>query len=311
MNHKILYIAMVGWAASGLRSQADNISTTLSEWNLITAGNLQDVTDVNGNTYVGGNVTVANSFDVGTSDSATVQPGNYSLAVDGNINSGGTIDVDAGNTVVGGTVTGRTISGGTVTKGSLASVPSSPVSTVDSASTAWSKMTANSSAAVSGGTLNFNCANSATLAVFNITAATLFKQNQSFGLKLGSSTAQVVINVSGTSATEAGGENFNGLFSSWGNRVVFNFYQATSVSLSGSIYGYVVAPDATVSTTSTIVGGVMANVLNSSSEVERCAGTSDYANTPAVPDAGNTAGLLGLSFSSLALVRRRYFGRAA
>ena len=101
MNHKILYIAMVGWAASGLRSQADNISTTLSEWNLITAGNLQDVTDVNGNTYVGGNVTVANSFDVGTSDSATVQPGNYSLAVDGNINSGGTIDVDAGNTVVG------------------------------------------------------------------------------------------------------------------------------------------------------------------------------------------------------------------
>jgi choice-of-anchor A domain-containing protein len=136
MNHKILYIAMVGWAASGLRSQADNISTTLSEWNLITAGNLQDVTDVNGNTYVGGNVTVANSFDVGTSDSATVQPGNYSLAVDGNINSGGTIDVDAGNTVVGGTVTGRTISGGTVTKGSLASVPSSPVSTVDSASTA-------------------------------------------------------------------------------------------------------------------------------------------------------------------------------
>jgi choice-of-anchor A domain-containing protein len=260
---------------------------------------------------VGGNVTVANSFDVGTSDSASVQAGNYSLAVDGNINSGGTINVDTGNTVVGGTVTGRTISGGTVTKGSLSSVPSSPVSQVESASTAWSKMTANGTTALSGNTLSFNCGNSPTLAVFNITAASLFKQNQSFALNLGTSTAQVVINVSGTSAAEAGGENFNANFTTWGNRVIFNFYQATSVSLSGSIYGYVVAPDATVSTSSTIVGGVMANVLNSSSEVERCAGTADYANSPAVPDAGNTAGLLGLSFSSLALVRRRYFGRAA
>jgi choice-of-anchor A domain-containing protein len=310
MKFSMLPVVVAVLVMSGWHSSGGQISTILSEWNVITAGNLESVSDFNGNAYVGGNLTDSSSFTVAGNDHYSMPPGNVSLAVAGSISGGGPINVNAGNVVVGGSINGRTLnmnSHGSVTQGNPAALPASPVALVTSASKSWSALTANSTASAQNNDLTFNCAGNASLAVFNITASRLFAQNQSFDLNLGASTAQVIINVSGTSINEAGGENFNGNFSSWGNRVVFNFYDATSLSLSSSIYGYVVAPEATVSSRSTIVGGLMAETLDTSSEVELPSQAPHYADV--VPDGGGTCALLGLSLSGLAALRRTVFRR--
>jgi choice-of-anchor A domain-containing protein len=313
MKNKVLFVVLTSLTASGVRSEASQIGVDMSDWNIITSGNLQDVTDFNGNAYVGGNVTAGNSFDVATSDNGGMPAGNYSLAVAGNINSGGNINVDHGNVVVGGTTSGRTINingGGTLTQGNPSAVPSSPFAQVASASQYWSGLAANSTAAIANNQISFNCAANSSVAVFNVTASQLFAQNQNLILNPSASTAQILINVSGTSATEAGGQNFSGNFQNWANRVVLNFYQATTVAFDSSVDGYVVAPDATVSGNAPIVGGVAAASLNNNSEVELPSSAANYLSAPdlsdpGVPDGGTTASLLGLAFTGIAIIRRQ------
>jgi choice-of-anchor A domain-containing protein len=312
MKNKILVLALTSLAASGFRSQASQIGVDLADWNIITSGNLEDVSDYDGNAYVGGNVTVGNSFDVGNANTQGHPAGNVSLAVAGNISGGNPINVDSGNVVVGGSISGRSFNnngGGTVTQGNPAAVPASPVAQVTSASHYWSGLAANSSVAVANNNITFNCAANQSLAVFNISASQLFAQNQNPVFNLAGSTVQILVNVSGTTAAELNSENF-GNNRSLAEEVVWNFYQATSVALSGGIDGYVVAPDATVTGSSPIVGGVMAQTLDTTSEVELGSGTANYASAPdlvsSVPDGGTTAALLGLAFSGVAVIRRKF-----
>ena len=317
MNNKKLFVALTLAGTCGLGAQATQIGTLLSEWNVVTSGNLTGVTDVQGNVYVGGNYTVANSTDIGTSDSNVMPAGNVSLAVAGNFSTGNPSHVNAGNAVVGGTVTGtiNMNSGGTLTHGNPAALPSSPVAAITSASLYWSTLGANSSFSTANNQINFVCNNNQNVAVFNLTASQLFAQNQSLSLTAAAITKNIIINVSGISVAEFNSENFLGAFTSWGSKVVFNFYQATTVSLPGSsLYGYIVAPGAAVTANSPIVGGVMASTLSTSSEVE-LSGTPCYSdlpdvptttpNVPAVPDASATALLLGIALSGAAALRHK------
>jgi len=308
MKPKILMTVLAAAAASTLRTQASQIDVDLQDWSIITSGNLEDVSDYQGNAYVGGNVTVGNSFDSGTQDS---DAGNVSLAVAGNVSGGNPVNVDSGSVVVGGTTSGRSFNfngGGSLTSGNPAAVPSSPVAQVASASQYWSGLAANSTVSIVPNSITFNCAANQSVAVFNITAAQLFAQNQNPTFNLSGSTVQILVNVSGTTAAELNSENFANL-SSLAKNLVWNFYQATSVSLSG-IDGYVIAPDATVTASSPIVGGVAAINLNTTSEVELGgSGPTDYLSAPdlaTVPDGGTTAVLLGAAFTGLAFVRRKY-----
>lgn len=315
MKTRKLLIALSLVGAASLPAHASNIGTILSEWSVITSGNLTGVTDVQGNAYVGGNISVGNSIDFGNNDSDTMPAGNVGLAVAGSVNSGNSaININAGNVVVGGTDTGgfNNNSGGTIKTSSPGSLPSSPVSAVTAASSYWSGLTANSSASIANNVITFNCNASQSVAVFNVSASQLFQQNQSLALVTASGTKDVIINVSGTSATMLNSENVNSGFQSAANKVIFNFYQANNVSLQGSsLDGYVIAPNATVGADSPIVGGVMAETLDTGSEVD-LGGTPSYASLPdvtSVPDGGTTATLLGISFSGLAIIRRKYFGR--
>lgn len=295
-------------AISGLSLQATTVNP-LSEWCIITSGDLANVSDFYGNAYVGGNVTVQNSFDAAINDGNTMPSGNASLSVAGNINSGGAIQVNAGNVVVGGTISsGRTVnmnSQGTVSQGNTSLLPSSPVAQVTSSSLYWSALAANSSASANNNVLTLNCSQSSTLAVFNLTASQLLgTANQNIALSASSSTKQIIINVSGLNASELTSVNFLSSFASQANSVIFNFYQATKVSLSSETYGYVVAPGATVSSVAPIVGGVMCETLDTSSEVE-LSGTPNYTSA-SVPDGASTAALLGLALSGLAVIRRKF-----
>ena len=273
MKTKIAMMALTVLAANEVNLRAGDINTLLSEWSVVTAGNLNMVNDIQGTAYVGGNVTVPNSFNAGTVGNSAIPTSEVSLAVAGNIDNGGNIQVNGGSVVAGGTIS-RTInmnSGGTQTQNDPAGLPASPVAQITSASQYWSGLAGNSSTSVANnGQLDFNCSSSSSLAVFNVNASTMFGSGyQGFTLMPSSATGDVLINVQGTSVNWASGgffSQFNTPY--WNGRVLFNFYDATSVTLSGLIGGYVIAPKANVTVENNIDGGIMANTLTVDSEVD-------------------------------------------
>jgi choice-of-anchor A domain-containing protein len=287
-----------------------DVNALLSEWSVVTSGNLELVNDIQGSAYVGGDVTVPNSFNVATGSSSLSRSA-VSLAVVGNIDNGGNLQVNGGSVVAGGTIS-RTInrnSGGTYTPNDPAGLPASPVSAITSASQYWSALTANSSTSVAAnGQLNFNCANSS-LAVFNISAQQMFNSGyQGFTLNPGSGTSEVIINLDAASSSGSVNWSTGSFFSQfntpyWDSRVLLNFYNATDVTLSGLIGGYVVAPNATVTEDNNIDGGVMAQNLIVDSEVDLPSdnGTSAWdGDLPSVPEASTWAWASGLGTIVLA-----------
>jgi hypothetical protein len=83
--------------------------------------------------------------------------------------------------------------------------------------------------------------------------------------------------------------------------VIFNFYNATSVTLSGLMGGYVVAPNANVTEENNIDGGVMAANLTVDSEVDLPCGSATPwdGNVPAsvpapVPEPASWVSAIGL-----------------
>jgi choice-of-anchor A domain-containing protein len=316
MKVKVAIVALTALAAEQMNVHAQDVNSLLSEWSVVTAGNLEMVNDIQGAAYVGGNVTVPNSFNAGTVGNSAIPTSEISLAVAGNIDNGGNIQVNGGSVVAGGTIS-RTInmnSGGTQTQNDPAGLPESPVAEITSASQYWSGLAANSSTSVANnGQLDFNCTSSSSLAIFNINASTMFGSGyQGFTLIPGSSTGDVLINVQGTSVNW----NTGGFFSQfntpyWNGRVLFNFYNATSVTLSGQIGGYVVAPNANVTEQNNIDGGGMANTLTVDSEVdlpESGSASAWYGDLPnaVVPEPSTAVpGLSALALVALSFFRRK------
>jgi choice-of-anchor A domain-containing protein len=276
-----LLIATVAFVASHANGQ--NANADLAEWNVITSDNLDLVqSDIQGLSYVGGNVTVPSAFNVGTAGPGLIPTTTTSLAVVGNITGGVNLSVNGGSVVVGGTIDDHLNmnSGGTQTQNDPSGLPASPISTIDSASRFWSGLTTNSVTSVeNNGRLEFNCNSGQSTAVFDISAQTLFDSGyQGFDLSTFSSTATVLINVSGSSVDWTTG-NFGPDFNTagWDGKVLFNFYQANTVMLSGQLGGYIVAPDANVTLDATLQGGIMCSNLTADGEIDLP--TGDTSNT--------------------------------
>ena len=220
--------------------------------------------------------------------------------------------------MVGGTVS-RTVnmnSHGTITQGNPAALPASPVAQITSASQYWSTLAANSSTSVANnGQLNFNCASSSALAVFNVNASQMFGSGyQGFALNPSAGTGDVIINIEGSVVNWNSGSFFSQFNTSqWNGRVLFNFFDATSVTLSGLIGGYVVAPNADVTENNNIDGGVMAKDLTVQSEVDLPTGGNPSAwfgklpNVVSVPEASTgvfAVGALAMTVGLLTLENR-------
>jgi choice-of-anchor A domain-containing protein len=249
--------------------RGQDVNSLMSEWSIVTAGNLYGINEFQGRAYVGGDVAVPNSFNVATAGG--ISPGTVSLAVGGNIDSGGNIQVNGGSVVVGGSILGgRTFnlnSGGTVQQ-QAASLPASPVPQFAAASGYWATLPANSAAPSvnASGQLEFACAAGASVAVFDVNASALADPNHALALSPSSATKDVIINIAGTAVNI--NANFIDSFTSLGSKVVINCPTATTVNLATSIYGYVVAPTANVIAGDDIFGGVMAGSLTVDSEVD-------------------------------------------
>ena len=280
----LLVAAMV---IATLNGHGQNVNSLLSEWSVVTSDNLMMVNDIQGLAYVGGNVTVPNSFNVATG-SSSIPNSTISLAVGGNIDNGGNLQVNGGSVVAGGSID-RTInmnSGGTYKANDPTGLPASPVGAIASASRYWSTLSANSTTSENAGQqLVFNCEAGASVAIFNISASQMFNFGyQGFVLMPAESTEDVLINVEGANVNWTSG-NFASEFNTptWDTLTMFNFYDATNVSLSGLIGGYVVAPDANVMLGNNIDGGIMASNLTVDSEVDLPSGSSTSAWEGALP----------------------------
>ena len=89
---------------------------------------------------------------------------------------------------------------------------------------------------------------------------------------------KVIVNVIGNGSVETPNINIDpnwGLYdvddkyADWAANIIWNFGDATTVKITNQIYGYVLAPNATVSNVNDVIGGIICNVFVQNGEVHR------------------------------------------
>lgn len=183
------------------------------------------------------------------------------------------------------------------------------VQNVEAASSQWRALTGNSSGTViNGNEFRFTPAisppliESSRIAIFNVDGATAF--GSTIGQLSGSGFARadtILINVSGLSLDIT--QNFLGDLQNNETKVLFNFYEATSLTLNSNFRGTVYAPFAdVVQNGSNVDGGVIARNFSQNAEVHALTFDAFLPFTP-IPEPSSAA--LFLTAATLATLRRR------
>lgn len=286
----------------------------LREWNLIVLGNLNSSSEVEGRTFVGGDLTGNSSnYQISTpTASPTGQPG---LTVVGNV-TGGTKNLNNGSgAVVGGNVeSGFNLNGSTQTvrvggsisntnvnqnivQSGLAASNSSFVADLATQGTVLAGsmkglsatlggLAANSQMSISGNRATFNASpNADGMAVFSISASDLNAIGEvAFNLN-GADTA--IVNVGGAAITL--NDNFLGGTAGLGEHVIWNFGEAQSLDLTTSWGGSVLAPWASAHTSNYIQGSAVFGSLNQDGEMHLGTYKGGY-TPPSTPPGGSSGG---------------------
>ncbi|MBW8812173.1 MAG: choice-of-anchor A family protein [Caulobacterales bacterium] len=159
----------------------------------------------------------------------------------------------------------------------------------------------------SGQTAKFNAGAGTGVAVFDIAdlaAALAGMSNIQFTLP--TTYDLVVINVTSPSFTMSGGVNFNGP-TNLGQKVIWNFVNATTLNLGSSFFGSVLAPNATLTNGNFIEGSVVAKSVNQNGEIHmnNLTGGLGPIATPTPEPAAWALMILGFGAAGAALRRRR------
>ncbi|AKH42344.1 choice-of-anchor A domain-containing protein [Altererythrobacter atlanticus] len=313
----------------------------LREWNLVVLGDLDSSSEVEGRTFVGGNLT-GNSSNYNIAAIPASANGQAGLTVVGNVTGGvknlnngaGAViggNVDSGfnlngnpqTVLVGGSISNTNVNANTVNSGLAGSDPqfiqdlqqqgSFIRTSTQNLSYDLSMQAANSDFVKSGNRGMFNAQPDADgTAVFNIAASDLNSIGEiEFNLN-GADTA--IINVSGKNIKLD--DNFLGGTNNLGENVIWNFPEAERLTASTAWGGSVLAPKASATTYNYIQGSAVFGSLGQYGEMH--VGTysggyypPDYPDTPGgssggtpIPEPG-MLGLLGLGLAGLAFMRRR------
>ena len=264
----------------------------LREWNLVVLGDLQSSSEVEGRTFVGGNLT-GNSSNysirpLGTSP--TGQPGltvvgdvngshknlnnGGGAIVGGNVNSGFNLNGAPQTVKVGGTISNTNINQNTVVSNlgtsnpafvsNLQSQKGALNSSLTSLSYDMGTLASNSQLVIQGNRGTFNAQPDANgTAVFNITSADLDRIGEiQFNLN-GANTA--IVNVSGRAINL--NDNFLGGTNNLGEHLIWNFHQAEDLNLTTAWGGSVLAPLADARTANYIQGSAVFRNLNQNGEM--------------------------------------------
>jgi choice-of-anchor A domain-containing protein len=279
-------------------AQADALTaaTILQDFNAVIYDNASTSADIEGAAVIGGNFSGATVY---IGPTGTQPSGFGALTVFGS--TSGNININnSGDAYVGGTK-GATISfnGGHY----LTSAPGATIADfeapLDALSTQLSQLAA--TASVNFSNLNdvlFDAVAAADgIAVFDVTAAELAEM-ASFTVNLdGAST--VVINVLGPSVDFSA----NDLSGTTGaDNIIWNFYDATTVTIGDEIGGTVLAPDAAVTNDNQIDGTLVAKSWTGNGELHNYPFDGTLPSTP-VPEPGSLA-LLGIGLLALFVLRR-------
>ena len=300
-----------------------NPLSPMNEYNLIVFGDLDSQSNVQGKAFIGGNLSgTASDFGtmlsipssetsllVGGDVLATIENINRgSIEVGGDISAGSTINMNSGGSAaVGGTVFGTVQNGPVVPLGSPVDI-SGIQSTLEAASAALAALSANSTTSVQNGNqLVFDAqpGGPQNQAVFNVTAADVFENNSLAQMQMNANGAsQIIINVSGSSMTWNNGMNQVGAFTSNALReiVVWNFYEATSLTVDRNLNGALLAPDAHLTNSTNIDGSVAVASFTQRGEVHL------PTTAVAVPEASSLV-LMSLGLLTLAPFFRRRIKR--
>jgi len=283
----------------------------LNAYNLITFGDYTTQSEVEGRTLVGGNLhTSSSNYGVQLPNSLGIDV----LTVGGNI-FGNNIQVNnGGNLRLGGTSTANiNMNGGgqIINDPNAVQIALGAQSVLTGYSAFLNAQAPTGSVFLPGapdqpGPVNFSAVADGpnNVAVFNINGNSLFNNNKVQQIDINFNSADtVVINVSGTSITYNAG-NFVGNFASnfAAERVIWNFYEATSLQIDRTTWGAILAPYADI----TGIGGNPVNVVLEGSVVAQSFRTNSEVHLPTftgfVPTPGSVA---VLAFSGLVAARRR------
>ena len=285
----------------------------LREWNLVVLGDLVSSSEVEGRTFVGGDLS-GNSSNYNiqpVAPSANGQPGltvvgnvngghknlnnGSGAVVGGNVNSGFNLNGAPQTVQVGGTIQNTNVNQNTVKSNIGATNPqfvqdlkqqASHIATSTlNLSHEMSTLGANSQLTFQGNKGVFNAQPDANgVAVFNISAADLDRIGEiQFNLN-GADTA--IVNVAGKSITL--NDNFLGGTNNLGENVIWNFPDAETLKLTTAWGGSVLAPKAAAETGNYIQGSAVFGSLVQNGEMH--VGTYKGGYTPPPPSSSSSGG---------------------
>lgn len=292
---RILVPAALAATAPALPALAQTKAITgidaLREWNLVVLGNLDSLSEVEGRTFVGGNLTGNSSnYGIRATTSPNGQPGltvvgnvngshknlnnGSGAVVGGNVTSGFNLNGPNQTVKVGGMICNTNVNQNSVISNLDASNPSFGLglqqqkadlkSSLGSLSFDMGTLAPNSQLAVQGDRGTFNAQpNAQGLAVFSISAADLDRIGEiQFNLNGADTT---VVNVSGRSINL--NDNFLGGTNNLGERVIWNFRDAEELKLTTAWGGSVLAPLADAETRNYIQGSAVFGNLKQDGEM--------------------------------------------
>lgn len=250
-------------------------ATVFQSWNLVVTGNLQNNSqDIEGRAFVGGNFT-GGSPTVAKNLNAGAFSGITTLAVVGNTTVSN-INLQAGNIRRGGSLSGNVNFNGGGNAGIDPTLPSQ-LSTLSGELSSLSNYLRTLS---SNSTAQFPTSQPApvryvvnpsvtTTAVFNVSAANVFNNSNIQQIELTPNSAtNIVINVSGTTVNFSNGNmvgNWSSPFAR--SKVIWNFYEATSITLDRNFNGALLAPLAHLTNSTAIDGSVYVASMTQNGEV--------------------------------------------
>jgi choice-of-anchor A domain-containing protein len=303
----------------------------LHEWNLIVLGNLSSSSEVEGRTFVGGNLSGNSSnYQIRTPAASSaktpaltvvgdVTGGTKNLVggatVGGNVTSGFSLNGSPQTVLVGGTIANTNVNQNTVKSGqaSAAGFTQALIDQRDALtrsltdlSSGLAALTANSTASIASNRATFNAvAGSNGVAVFSLAGSDLSKFGEIAFNRNNADT--VIVNVSGKTITLD--DNFLGNSDQLGRNVIWNFAEATDVNLTTAWRGSVLAPLAKGTTSNYIQGSAVFNSMVQNGEMHLDTYSANFRPTAAVPEPRTWMTML-VGFGALGVMLRRRRKRA-
>lgn len=261
--------------AAGVMVQVADASA-INNWNLIVKNNLTSgSSEVEGRTIVGGNLSGTSNYGIKLTPAS-----NYlnvdSLVVGGSV-AANNYQIQAGRARLFGSKGAANFNmngGGALIQNDsgVTSMVNSAWADVVNASTYCSSLAATNTVTLPSGQpagVTFNSiAGIGGLAVFGVNGNSLFQNNlvQQMSINMNSATT-VVINVSGTNITYNGGNMVGGFNVANASKIIWNFYEATTLNIDRHFFGAILAPKATMSNSTAIEGSVFTDTFHQNGEV--------------------------------------------